>query len=88
MSKSSVSVAISPNTNFLNFSNSSLRLSYASFHSLLGAEVGGAGVGEGAVTTAAAVAVTGGVSDRLRELGTDSFGAIAAGGGCGVWSHR
>ena len=81
LSRSSVSVLISPITNFLNFSNSSRRFSNASFHSLFELEVGGeAGEGEGvAVAEAAAtVAITGGVSDRLN--GADSLCAADTGG--------
>ena len=78
LSRSSVSVWISPNTNFLNFSNSSLRFSNASFHSLLGTEVGGAGT---VVTAADAEAATGGVSDCFSELGIGSFDGTGAGEG-------
>ena len=78
LSRSSVSVWISPNTYFLNLSNSSLRFSNASFHSLLGTEVGGAGA---VVVTVDAEAATDGVSDCFDELRIGSFEAAGNGGG-------
>ena len=82
LSRSSVRVAISSVTNFLNLLNSSRRLSNASFHSL---SVGGAAGGVGVAFPVG----TGGVSDRLIAA-DGSFTEAGAEGGIweGGWGEK